>query len=390
MNDTNRINSEGNVNKIEYTYNKPISSSDLNEVQSNITTKISSLNGLVGTGVQMNWSKSADDKITITKLFINSLYVPGLSSPFQYVMKNYQVSVQAVTAASDLKYKFSIYYRLREVDSNSKIYNRGIRSSGLTVGSNPTVVLSDSEIANQIFDPQLQEEVSTRIVVELTFVLGNGTPTNNTDGTWTLLTTVAETGDYIEDPNDYILDLHQNNGFYGFRNLDGPMILDFCVMSNKNLIPANSIKFDQYALVLDTKQLLRKKANSTIWNVINPIPSLFNIGNFVRVNEFLDGVSIYDENCADQAGYIVFDSLTENRILLDHSGGESAGIIYPEYEVDSEHKTSKVILHPIVTPTFFSQDPVSTAMHEDPDGNYLICATIDGEVYFRDIISKTT
>lgn len=391
MNDTNRLTSVNNTNKVEYAYNKPIASSDLNEVQSIITSKIASLNGLPETGFRLKWQKVTWHSIRITELYINDP-----SNKFQISIPTLNVDVDHINPdPSTFYHHLHVYYRLREVDSNSILYKNGIRSPKI-----PTICTvhpadgdPDVQITNNIFDPNLPEEVSTRVIVELTFVLsaygGNPKPENTEDGQWTEIIITDQVGNIQK----FLVDLtDQEVGYFGYMDSICPKLIDYCVNSNTNLLPTNVIKYDQYALVLNSKSLLKKSANSRVWNKIIPLPALFNIGSFVRIDKFLDGTSIYDENCLDRAGYIIFDSLTSTRIVLD-SGGDSDGnaIIYPEYIITKNPdgtESVELVNHPISAPTFFSIDEVSSAMYDDPDGDYLLCTTINNEIYFRNIFEK--
>lgn len=395
MNEHNRFTSVNNTNKVEYAYNHPIASSDLNEVQSIFTSKLSSLNGLNNTGLQLKWSKVDNQTIRISDLFINSLYSSNISSNFQTSVTDVAIDIKSLTVSSTNKYTLSIYYRLREVNSTSKIYKNGIRSSGLETSSIKTVSPADQDTPNNIFDSELNEEVSTRVIVELTFVLNPidkivTVPTNVTDGAWTKLNVKTSLDTNSMDLN---VDLNQNAGFLGYKDITGPKLFDYCAMSDQSLIPTNSIPYDQYALILSTKTVLKKSANSRVWSAISLTPSLFNVGSFIRISEFLDGTSIYDENCIGQAGYIIFDDTLNYRILLDYGSDTGSDVlIYPEYIVTKNQdgtESVELVNHPIIGPTFFSEDPVSGAIYDDPDGKLLLCTTIDNEIYFRNIFETT-
>lgn len=401
MNDTNRLTSINNTNKVEYTYNHPIASSDLNETQLIISSKIASLNGLAGTGVQLHWSRVDKQTIRITDLFVN-FKSNDANENFQVSLPSLNIDVKSTfynSNLSDKSFILKMYYRLREVNSKSILYKNGIRDAFRTVRNiTPSDKDSSSQITNNIFDPNLQEEVSTRIVIELTFILEQmytssldqqEPNTVLTDAPWIRFYPMSTIDSAARTAADIDLE-NQSEGFIGFKDYTGPKVYDFAVISNVNLLPTNKIAYDQYALVLNSRQLLKKPANSTLWYVQKSIPSLFNSGSFVRINKFLDGTSIYDENCVDQAGYVVFDTSMDYRIMLDYgtNGADSDSIVYTEYVVTKNSDGSesvKSVKHPILAPTFFSEDPVSSAMYNDPDGNYLLSATFDNEIYFRDL-----
>lgn len=413
MNDTDRIASLRNTKKVEYLYNKPIASSDLNEVQSVVTSNmINTMNNITNTSVKLKWVGTGPNNnraIMITQLSINKGETIGNGTDnediFQFTMPTSGISVYSPRISNDLHYKLAIWYRFREVNSKSELYKNGIRSSGITWGNNvPCVTPSDEIIPNNILgvESELREEVSTRIIIELTFTLY---PANEQ-----IQLNMPTTGQgSLDDPywNQLIIrdlrysareistDIYLNgvSGFIGFEDITGPKVFDYCISSSKNLslLPTNAIPYDQYALALDTHTLRKKPANSKTWSFENPMPTMFTINSFIRINEFLDGSSIHDENCAGQAGYVIFDSISKYRILLDYgSDSDSTGIIYPEYvTIKNTDGTESVQLvnHPIIAPTFFSTDK-SGAIYNDPDGDLLLCTTIDNDIYFRNIFTK--
>lgn len=387
MNDTNRLTSINNSNSVEYTFNKPIASSDLNEVQSIISSKISSLNGIAGTGVQIGWLRLDNKSIRITSIYINH---PTLN--FQTTISNVAIDVISKATKNDSSpYQLHVYYRLREVDSKSKIYKNGIRSSGVS-----TISPTDEEITNNILDPKLNEEISTRVVVELTFVLNplsvlDNTPTTTEDGNWTELSIKNPYGasefliplDYPQPPD---------SGFFGFIDTTGPKLINYCAISNKDLFPIGVTTAPEYGFVISTRTLYVKPTGGRTWTRFSTlIPALSSIGTPIRINNFRDGTSMYGENCTDKSGYIIFDDSTcvggTYRIILDGSGNDDSSVlIYPEYVV-KEDGSVQLIDHPLIGPTFFSEDTKSGSMKDDPDGNYLLTMTMDNEIYFRDIIS---
>lgn len=402
MNEHNRYTSINNSNRVEYTWNKPIASSDLNEVQSIISSKLSALNGLTESGFQLSWQLIDTVTIQINNLFINTLPAAinynndTVNDNFQVSLPNLQVRVRATEYLTSAPRKFTlrVYYRIREVTSGDAIWRNGIRLSGLTVNSQPTITGNiSSSIPNEIYDSNLNEAVSSRVLVEFTFVLDppNKTikpikPIGSTEGDWKELVvkTLADST-----PMSFDLDLSkQNYGLFGFVNLSGPRLFDYCKMTFPASFPTDKISYDQYAILLSSKTIFKKPANSSIWSSITGVvPSLFTKDSYIRVNKFIDGTSIYDENCANQAGYVIFDNALDSRIFLDYgstSDSSSDSLIYTEY-ITSDTGEVTAIDHKILAPTFFSKDETSGGVYNDPDGHFLLCATLDNEIYFRNI-----
>lgn len=387
MNNTNRVTSINNSDRVEYSYNVPIASSDLNEIQSIISNKFLPLKGFIGTGVQLKWQRKSNNSITIPSFFLN--YTTNDNKSIQVAVPSCDISVGSVTNSPSNRYQLDLFYRYREINSQSQIYKNGIRSSGYLTVSGPTVFPSDLIIPNNIFDPLLQEEVSTRVVIEFTFVLqpvgSSLIPTNTTDGAWTKVVIRNLNSTQISP----ILNLNLSEGYIGFVDNINSKVFDYAIISNTNLLPSNSVEYDQYALVLSSKGILRKVANSSTWSLISSSPSLFNINSYVIVNEFLEGTSADNRNCVGCSGYVIFDQYDQNRIILNNACSISdTVIIYPEYEIttdENDNKYSTLINHSIIAPTFFSEDPASSTMYDDPDGDYLLCTTIDNQIYFRNI-----
>lgn len=405
MNKYNRLTSISNTNKVEYTYNCPIASSDLNEVQVINSSKFSSMNSIDDAGLRLMWLKNGTQAIMISDLFYNSPYSSDVNQNLQISLTNCQIRLTSPTLSSNLQYTIGIYYRLREVDSNSKLYKNGIRSSGITVNgidavsvvvSGQYVSAETEEIPNNIFDQQLSEEVSTRVIVELTFTLYpiNSEPlipTNTVDGAWTKLRGYYS-GRAVQyfTPLSFDIDLNQYIGFLGYQNLTGPRLLNYCIMSDINLLPTNRSNSVEHALIVSSR-LLMTKAGTSSWRS-SPLPLFYNSGSFVRILKFIDGVSVDGEDCTGRSGYVLFDSPINYRIFVDPEvepspDSDSGTLTYPEY-ITSDGVTS-VVEHSIIGPTFFSQDS-SGAMADDPDGKFLLCTTIDKEIYFRNIFETNT
>lgn len=67
---------------------------------------------------------------------------------------------------------------------------------------------------------------------------------------------------------------------------------------------------------------------------------------------------------------------------------DSSAIIYPERVTitsDDGTETVKLVYHPLIGPTFFSVDSQSGSMVNDPDSKIMLCTTLDGEVYFKNM-----
>jgi len=155
-------------NKLSFIYNKPVSSSDLNEMQDIMTENIVRFN--IGTlddstlKMTITNAEGSANGISINQLkYIckdeNGLYFIGGIDDQILLRWNSSRPSQVTTF-----YVYG-YWRSVVLDSESSIYKNGIRANAYQAG------LTEQTVDNNIFDNLLDEEVSVRQGLELTFFL---------------------------------------------------------------------------------------------------------------------------------------------------------------------------------------------------------------------------
>jgi hypothetical protein len=163
MNFHNRIPSPGNTVSVDFEYEKPVSSSDLNEIQS-----IQSSEDKID--IRGKYTMRSDNGF-IMHAEITDIVIPSYNG-VRYNINIHLTTpwiVESVADDSDTafhKYLYC-YVRTRQVDSNSTLYKNGLRSPVLINGSSV-----EETLPNIIMDPLLAEEISARTISEIAFTLG--------------------------------------------------------------------------------------------------------------------------------------------------------------------------------------------------------------------------
>lgn len=156
------------LSKINYTYNKPVSSSDLNESQAIALENV--IKYLVGDIPASTLDISvASFSGSTTGLTIKSFkyLCRDDSNHYFYGSVTQDIFLGLNGAVSGNNYELYAYFRSLELDKDSTTYLNGIRSNEYQSG------LTESTTPNNIFDDLLNEQVSTRVGLELTFFFRN-------------------------------------------------------------------------------------------------------------------------------------------------------------------------------------------------------------------------
>lgn len=156
------------LSKINYTYNKPVSSSDLNESQAIALENV--IKYLVGDIPASTLDISvASFSGSTTGLTIKSFkyLCRDDSNHYFYGSVTQDIFLGLNGAVSGNNYELYAYFRSLELDKDSTTYLNGIRSNEYQSG------LTETTTPNNIFDDLLNEQVSTRVGLELTFFFRN-------------------------------------------------------------------------------------------------------------------------------------------------------------------------------------------------------------------------
>lgn len=156
------------LSKINYTYNKPVSSSDLNESQAIALENV--IKYLVGDIPASTLDISvASFSGSTTGLTIKSFkyLCRDDSNHYFYGSVTQDIFLGLNGAVSGNNYELYTYFRSLELDKDSTTYLNGIRSNEYQSG------LTETTTPNNIFDDLLNEQVSTRVGLELTFFFRN-------------------------------------------------------------------------------------------------------------------------------------------------------------------------------------------------------------------------
>ena len=226
MNFHNRIPSPGNTVSVDFEYEKPISSSDLNEIQS-IQPSEDKID------IRGTYTMKYENGF-IMRAFITDIVIPsynGVKYNINIHLTNPWV-VESVADDSDTAFHKSLccYIRTRQVDSNSTLYKNGLRSPVITAESS-----IEETLPNIIMDPLLAEEVSARTISEIAFTLGE-----RSDFPWTDAVKI--------DVSQYYMELS-----YGLMNGTTTPYL-----STNSSYPPSQVEFNQMAFRLGEPVILHR------------------------------------------------------------------------------------------------------------------------------------
>ena len=181
MNNSNQLPSINNTTKLEYNYQRPVLSSDLNEVQTVEASNTLASNRLTKDPIQF--------KYTISYVSSNIFEIKLSDFSFDYVDYNtkdevrgrigreftFNLDVSVINPSND-NIELCIWYRKREVDKNSKLYQDGFRTTeDLSLGASTSTILEELAIENKIDaglgSIEYPNILSSRIITEYTFTV---------------------------------------------------------------------------------------------------------------------------------------------------------------------------------------------------------------------------
>lgn len=294
MNGTDRLVSPANTSKLEFTYNKPIASSDLNESQVVKVYNAAVQSYLNGPQAQIYWTVgSTANSVKINAFSISIVNISSTGEIKTLIFTGNpnlipEIEVPCTSVSSNSKYKLNMFIRTREVNSESQLYANGIRTNNIC-----TIANGDTPIENVVKDPYLEEEVSTRVVYEYTFTLtpisaAIATPVASDGIAWTPITTYLENqGSSL--PYEFTVDLSYEAGVIGCINNTGTMVVDYALAIGSTVADLPSVQSGTtaYAYDLNTSDLYYTVENSWI-KIDNLASQLFRLNSFIRVNSFVD------------------------------------------------------------------------------------------------------
>lgn len=153
------------IRSVGYEFNKPISSSDLNESQTILLSNIIKyLEGVIAPGtVKMTIDKYSGDYKGINITGIRFCVVDNNSEVY-YGYINPSLNIEFPNAKSGNQYNLYAYWRSIEITPDTIFYTNGIRTND----QQSSIV--ETTATNNVKDSNLDEEVSNRKGLELTFV----------------------------------------------------------------------------------------------------------------------------------------------------------------------------------------------------------------------------
>lgn len=154
------------IRSVGFEFNKPIASADLNEAQSILLNNIIKyLNGNLSAGTAkftIGEFSDNDSGITITGI---KYCVTDYNSNVYYGYLNPSMNISYPNGLTSGKvYRLFGYWRAIEINPSTTVYVNGIRTNE----NQPSI--AETTATNNILDPDLNEEVSNRKGLELTFI----------------------------------------------------------------------------------------------------------------------------------------------------------------------------------------------------------------------------
>ena len=175
------------LRSIGFEFNKPIASSDLNVEQSILLNNIIKfMNGkLTNSSLKMTVDEYTDSKPNITITGLKYCVVDASGNVYYGHIEPSIVIKYPGTPASGSIYKLYAYWRAVELTPSSTVYAYGVRTNA----SQSSIV--ETTTTNNILDDNLNEEVSNRKGLEITFVaVANGSSAPSLSG-WSSAVQVA-------------------------------------------------------------------------------------------------------------------------------------------------------------------------------------------------------
>lgn len=374
MNSTNRIPSPGNTVRIDYLYNQPVASSDFNEVQ------ISNALGITKS-CNIKWEMKGQDQIRITASDVDYLSVSSSDAndvvAFRsHFIPNSNLIVKCKSTSDNYQYALNVYCRQVELNSESTIYLNGVRQ----VENSASSIISGADVAlpqNTIKDPYLDEELSTRIVTEITYVLVPlPQSVQITLDSWTL----------VPIKNNIIDLFNYRNGIVTTDSVES-LTFDYAIKNENSLtlLPTDVELINRTALSFHDYSVWVKLANESQWQTTGeflnaPVDSQrIIIGRFIGAG--ITSIEGYD--CQNRSGVIItkFDQIAKGSSLYSRAHSD----VYLLYDGGIAYKDQIYY-----APAFFSKTSDGDFVSDPENGNYLLSATPDLTLYFREVGGQIT
>lgn len=218
------------LRSVGFEFNKPVASADLNESQSLIINNILEfMSGKIDPStLKLTINEFTDSATGITVTGARFCVIDANSNAyFGYIAPN-TVLTYPGTPAVGSEYDIYAYWRAVELTPASTVYLNGIRANA----SQPSIV--ETTTTNNILDTNLNEEVSNRKGLELTFVVVASGDTAPTLSGWSAGVKISEVkigteGSEITNTTSPMDDSSEQLNDLGFSVVDGSVCQTYIV-----------------------------------------------------------------------------------------------------------------------------------------------------------------